>query len=514
MAASPPEFLSNQRRMVAEIEARRLSIESLPIELYFSAEHRCNIRCIHCMATVERNHGIVPLMDQDLPDRARDRFEKIRHLLPSARFLSFTGSGEPLMGRALPEILRSIAGSPCRTHFNSNGTLLNRKRAQMLVDVQLDEILISMDGATRGTFERIRAGARWDQVIAGIQALVRAKEQGQSTKPQITFAGSFLRQNIEELPALIDLAADLGVSKVVANNTIVYDPAMEHESLLHHRSLTQAVLAVAERRAQLRGIWLVNRLVEGIESPPPWSTPHRDDSQTTACAVTPSGNARAPLSSILPPLPGLPADLPPIVHACQKPWSGLYVENNGYVKVCIYDSPPIGNLDQQSLDEIWNGPLVRDLRRSFLEDDPPRACRDCFIFAKTQPRRDVRVQPVKARLAFIDAPALEPWIAGDYDLLGWAIDAAGVDRVEVLLDGRKIGDAEYGEARADVAAAHPDLPESGRSGVRFRIHVDDYTAGDHRLQLRVVNRQGATTESPVRPACFHSSKSALRAAHG
>ena len=61
-----------------------------------------------------------------------------------------------------------------------------------------------------------------------------------------------------------------------------------------------------------------------------------------------------------------------------------------------------------------------------------------------------------------------------FELIGWVLaDAGPVEKVEVLQEGRVVGEAEPGEPRADIAAAFPDLPHAQACGFRVPISALD-----------------------------------------
>ena len=86
---------------------------TIPYEIQYSPEHRCNLRCVQCYATVVRNDGGVPLMDVKLPNNTLERFRKLESLIPYWISVSLTGSGEPLLSPAFSDILGVLRGHDC-----------------------------------------------------------------------------------------------------------------------------------------------------------------------------------------------------------------------------------------------------------------------------------------------------------------------------------------------------------------------------------------------------------------
>ncbi|HEX6457215.1 MAG TPA: sulfotransferase [Solirubrobacterales bacterium] len=73
-----------------------------------------------------------------------------------------------------------------------------------------------------------------------------------------------------------------------------------------------------------------------------------------------------------------------------------------------------------------------------------------------------------------------------FELIGWVLAEAGpVEKVEVLQEGRVVGEAEPGEPRADIAAAFPDVPHGEACGFRAPISALDLR---QEFELAVVAR--------------------------
>jgi len=67
---------------------------------------------------------------------------------------------------------------------------------------------------------------------------------------------------------------------------------------------------------------------------------------------------------------------------CIKPWTHLNILPSGIVRPCCImrddSSSTIGNLHEQSLEEIWNNPKMKQLRKDMLEDKKPSLCERCY----------------------------------------------------------------------------------------------------------------------------------------
>lgn len=100
-------------------------------------------------------------------------------------------------------------------------------------------------------------------------------------------------------------------------------------------------------------------------------------------------------------------------------------------------------------------------------------------------------------LAWLDEPAPEPGAAGGLALSGWALkEGVGVQRVQVTLDGRVVGEADYGQPRPDVLDYWRIAPGDDGVGFRARIDLSGHRGGDAWLGLVVHGRDGSVEAWP------------------
>ena len=67
-------------------------------------------------------------------------------------------------------------------------------------------------------------------------------------------------------------------------------------------------------------------------------------------------------------------------HFCMMPWTHMHLWPAGTTYPCCMSDPefPIGNTQKQSLQEIWNGKELRNIRMNMLQDKPSKECRRCY----------------------------------------------------------------------------------------------------------------------------------------
>lgn len=62
---------------------------------------------------------------------------------------------------------------------------------------------------------------------------------------------------------------------------------------------------------------------------------------------------------------------------CMHPFTGLATREDGAIQVCCR-SHPIGNVQCQSLEDIWNNNTMKRIRQQVLNNERPKECEPCF----------------------------------------------------------------------------------------------------------------------------------------
>ncbi len=76
------------------------------------------------------------------------------------------------------------------------------------------------------------------------------------------------------------------------------------------------------------------------------------------------------------------------------------------------------------------------------------------------------------------------------NLRGWTFFEAGVEKVEIYIDGEYAFDAPYGGSRPDVAAAYPEFEEALDSGFSAAYGYSNLGPGQHTITARAITGQG------------------------
>jgi MoaA/NifB/PqqE/SkfB family radical SAM enzyme len=185
----------------------------LPAILGFSLHNTCNLECIMCGADSSsrirrRRSSLAPLPHA----YGEEFFEQLDPYLDACRWADFRG-GEPFL---VPEHFtvwdRLAAVNPtCPVSVTTNATVWN-ERVEQVLDTFDTSVVLSFDGVSRRTFERVRSGADFDTVIANLDRF-QAYCRDRGTQLQLSYC--LLQQNWFEFADVLRFAESRSLSTSV-----------------------------------------------------------------------------------------------------------------------------------------------------------------------------------------------------------------------------------------------------------------------------------------------------------
>ncbi|MGD9327123.1 MAG: radical SAM protein, partial [Desulfobacterales bacterium] len=175
----------------------------LPKVLYIETTNRCNLRCKGCI--LYRGNW-EPDRDMSLRDLVM-----ITDQLSELQRVTLHGVGEPLLNKALFEMIAHLNKRNVDVLFNSNGILLDEKRQDAIIDSGLDELRISLDAASPQGYNRIRNSNRFNRIVQNLRIFLTLQKNRRAVTPRLSIWFLGTKENIAELPDLLRLAADIGI---------------------------------------------------------------------------------------------------------------------------------------------------------------------------------------------------------------------------------------------------------------------------------------------------------------
>jgi len=313
----------------------------------------CNADCFFCNSAEIRQGAIF----------GWDRLGPIVDELVAGGLRSFrvAGGGEPLLYPQLGDLFdRMAAANVALDNLTTNGIRLIDRVIDHLLKVRMSYVFVSLNYATAdryGQFMRIPA-ARFGTVVDNIRRLdERLKAAGRRQETVIQTQFFIHRSTVDDLDDIMALVGELPVDTVAIRSVglIPQEEVLRPEDI---RRLLERLPAVADWG---RGRWLEFHFGhEGI--------------QAECDAMLRATGAMAP--------PGTPpgdGPAPGTFEHCFIGWYSMLVQGTGDVHACCFflpdeRVPAFGNLNRQSVAEVWNGELYvrhrREMRAAMLLGAP------------------------------------------------------------------------------------------------------------------------------------------------
>lgn len=189
-------------------------VNYLPIKLDIENVSRCNFRCVMCQVS-EWQGG------KRAEDLAFHKFKEIIDTNYGLLEIKIQGMGEPTMGRDdYFEMIKYARNQHIWVRTVTNGSLLHQNdNISKFLSSGVNEIQISIDGASKNVFESIRRGGKFEKVKKNVKQLnEEAKKIGKANTKMWTVVQ---KANIHELESLVDTSLELGFSSLVFSLDVI-----------------------------------------------------------------------------------------------------------------------------------------------------------------------------------------------------------------------------------------------------------------------------------------------------
>ena len=340
--ARSPECRANYERYKA-FGRRGATIDYLPIKLDIENVSRCNFRCTMC--TVSDWHK-----GQRSTDLPLDAFKRLIDEQIGLVEIKLQGLGEPTMQRdEYFAMIRYARAKHIWVRTTTNASLLHLNgNFRKMIDSDVNEVQISIDGATRETFEAIRRGSNFQRVKENCKLInAYSRDVGVVRTKMWTVVQ---RGNWQQLEELVDLASELGFTNQVFSLDVsdwgterwreLNGPADVEDELDHERLMS--LIGRGEARGIRVRFWVVTQKFDT-------SSPER---------------------------------------VCGWPFERAFVSSDlRVVPCCIISNPDTLQIGpviaaERSFTDVWLSEEYREFRQAHLEGRIPKPCEGCYKVKK------------------------------------------------------------------------------------------------------------------------------------
>jgi MoaA/NifB/PqqE/SkfB family radical SAM enzyme len=215
----------------------RRSITALK-RVYVEVTNKCNLNCTTCMRNV---------WDVQYGNMSDETFARILSGLESLSHkpeLFFGGYGEPLSHPRILDFVEQAKKAGHSVSLITNGILLTEQVTHRLIDLRLDKLWVSLDGASPECYADVRLGDALPMVIENLTRMRSQKFQtfGYSFwagVPKLGIAFVAMRSNIHDLGEVIRMGTRLGAVEFSVSNVLAHNTELLDENL-YMRSMSMA----------------------------------------------------------------------------------------------------------------------------------------------------------------------------------------------------------------------------------------------------------------------------------
>jgi MoaA/NifB/PqqE/SkfB family radical SAM enzyme len=320
------------------IFSRFPSLAPYPFKIEIEHTTLCDKKCIICEHTYwnEKSENIT-----------FEDFKKIIEHFPKLKWVNLTGEGSGFLNRDFMKMIEYLRSKDISVNFVDEFDLVDEEKLRKLSELGVNCIWISMEGATKETYEKIRVGCSFDRVINNIKTLLRVKKELNSPFPTICFRFVVNKLNYHEMPKMVELVhslGDLGEGSKLEFVGLLKFKEIEH---LYLSEIPEEILEETLRKAKQLGVNVAFNHHSESRLPPP-----------TKCAA----------------------------------WTEPYLMIGGYVLPCcavlMSNKRPFlrkyafGNLFEKPFREIWYSERYRKFRKIVSKNNGklPILCAGCRAF--------------------------------------------------------------------------------------------------------------------------------------
>jgi radical SAM protein with 4Fe4S-binding SPASM domain len=339
-----PRRVLNAGLVVLQKRLRPLRAFAMPVHYGIEVTNLCHGGCRLCPVGEGRQGRPLGSMSWEHFGRVVDQVEDY------ATLICLYAWGEPFEHPRLFDMIRHIKDRGIYVKVSTNTHPFRLEDAERLVASGLDELAVSLHGASEATYRLYQPQYSLAEVLEKTRGIVAAKERLKSRTPAIHFNFVVLKQNEHEIEDLRRLAASLSVGCQLVQ-TSLHLRLLPYDLQMNPRDVSEEELR--QERLRRIGEWLPQdnrQILQGYQ----YIREH---------------DGRLPPPSLQP--------------GCPMPWYLTVISWNGDVNLCsgIFSSRhSIGNIFEAPLKTIWNNDLCRAARKSLRDRQPgdtPAPCGQC-----------------------------------------------------------------------------------------------------------------------------------------
>jgi len=286
---------------------KQSKIKGLPTSITIEPTTACNLSCPECPSGLKQFTRPEGNLKQNFYQKI------IEETYKSSFYLNFYFQGEPFINPNFLEMVAYAESKKMYTATSTNAHFLNDEVAKKTIESGLSRLTISIDGTTQETYESYRKTGSLEKVIEGTKNIIKWKKELKSKTPYVIFQFLVVKPNEHQIEEAKQLAKTLGVDEIRFKTAQLYEFKNGNE-----------LMPTIEKYSRYK------KLADGT---------YRLKNK--------------------------------LLNECWRMWSSCVITWDGKIVPCCFDKDAkhqLGELQQQTLKDIWNSKGYNNFRKTLLTD--------------------------------------------------------------------------------------------------------------------------------------------------
>ena len=344
------KFLKNKALNEYEISMRKEVLESKPRAMIGMIMNKCNISCRIC--------GIWARPNWQEPDRI---LKEIVELLPYMEDICWQG-GEVFYMKEFNSMLAE--GVKCKNLNQvifTNGLLLDEKNLDIIAKGKV-ELVLSIDGAKKETYEYIRRGANFETLCKKLE-LIKEVRKSTGAKINTYYNPVICRTNYKEIIDMVEFAHKYDFTAITLNpvrgvpEENIFEP-IDEQAFEYMRK----IIPIAEAKSKEYGIRFNNwmpidcgcREISFKHSSLDVTEQNKENNNKEEMTEKQELRENKRVNNRM---------------ICYAPWQRLLLDNDGQVRPYAICTKWVAHTKDYSLAQMWNTEAMQMYRRKIANND-------------------------------------------------------------------------------------------------------------------------------------------------
>ena len=232
------------------LEPGKGTSHGLPVAVLLEVTHRCPLQCPYCSNPVE--------LDKPKAELSTEEWVRVLNEMADLGVLQvhFSG-GEPMARKDIVELVQAATDAGLYSNLITSGVTLTRDKLEALADAGLCHVQISFQANDPVLANRV-GGYR-----NGHAKKLEAARHTRAVGLPLTVNAVMHRQNLHELPDMIDMAVEMGAHRIEVANVQYYGWALKNRAALMPTmdQIEECNRVVAEAEERLKGVLAIDYVV-------------------------------------------------------------------------------------------------------------------------------------------------------------------------------------------------------------------------------------------------------------